>query len=176
MPERAVEILDSFRTMAISTVRSDGWPQTTIVGYANQGLDLYFLIYRSSQKLANIRRDKRISIAVSGEPKGLDHVTAVYAAAHASEVSDPGERCRAWVLLQLRHTDLNDFELPERTDAAMMKARCQFVTVLDYRQGRGHVDELTVSEAGTAMRDPRTEQWGYSTVKPGMFRPKSRSI
>ena len=33
----AIQILDGHRLMAISTVRSDGWPQTTVVGYANIG-------------------------------------------------------------------------------------------------------------------------------------------
>src|SRR5436190_8373489 len=92
MQVSAIEILDSHRTMAISTLRPDGWPQTTIVGYVNGGLTLYFLIFRSSQKLANIRRDNRISIAVGGEPRNLDDLTAVYAAAHASEVTNSGER------------------------------------------------------------------------------------
>lgn len=47
MQENAIEILNSHSTMAISTLRADGWPQTTIVGYANDGLTLYFLIFRS---------------------------------------------------------------------------------------------------------------------------------
>ena len=89
MDDNAIEILDTQRTMAISTLRADGWPQTTIVGYANDGLTLYFLIFRSSQKLANIRRDKRISIAVGGDPKELDQLMAVYAAAHASRSRIP---------------------------------------------------------------------------------------
>ena len=52
MEQKAIQILEGHRTMAIATVRPDGWPQTTIVGYANDGLLLYFLISRSSQKLA----------------------------------------------------------------------------------------------------------------------------
>jgi nitroimidazol reductase NimA-like FMN-containing flavoprotein (pyridoxamine 5'-phosphate oxidase superfamily) len=175
MQEPALEILDSYRTMAISTLRPDGWPQTTIVGYANEGLILYFLIFRSSQKLGNIRRDKRISIAVGGEPKELDQLTAVYAAAHASEVTDPKERERAWSLLQSRHPNLIDFELPERTEAAMMKAACQFVSVLDYRKGPGHVEEFSVRDRHTARENARTEQWGSAAVKPGLMRPKKAS-
>ena len=31
MDDNAIEILDTQRTMAISTLRADGWPQTTIV-------------------------------------------------------------------------------------------------------------------------------------------------
>lgn len=42
--QQAVQILDRHRIMAISTVRPDGWPQTTIVGYANDGLDIFFLV------------------------------------------------------------------------------------------------------------------------------------
>lgn len=173
MQDNAVEILDSHRTMAISTLRADGWPQTTIVGYANDGLTIYFLIFRSSQKLANIRRDKRISIAVGGEPKELNQLTAVYAAAHASEVTDAIERGRAWSLLQGRHPNLVDFELPERTEAAMMKATCQFLSVLDYRKGPGHLDEFALADGSAQRHDARTEQWGSAAVKPGMMRLKT---
>ena len=172
MDDNAIEILDTQRTMAISTLRADGWPQTTIVGYANDGLTLYFLIFRSSQKLANIRRDKRISIAVGGDPKELDQLMAVYAAAHASEIKDPEERERAWSLLQKRHPNLADFELPAPTDAAMIKAKCQFVSVLDYRKGLGHIDDLSIDEQGAARQGARTDQWGSTAAKPGLMRPK----
>jgi nitroimidazol reductase NimA-like FMN-containing flavoprotein (pyridoxamine 5'-phosphate oxidase superfamily) len=166
--ESAIQILDSHRTMAISTLRPDGWPQTTIVGYANDGLTLYFLIFRSSQKLANIRRDRRVSLAVGGDSKDLSQLTAVYAAAHAIEVTEQDERARAWRLLVSRHPNLIEFELPERSDAALMKAACQYVTVLDYRKGPGHTEDLSIGDGNTApAHDARTEDWGSSAVKPG---------
>ena len=87
--DNAVRILDSHRIMAISTVRPDGWPQTTIVGYANDGLAIYFIIFRSSQKFANIQHDDRVSIAVGEEPRDLRNLKAVYAGAHAIEVNRP---------------------------------------------------------------------------------------
>ncbi|HEV2594608.1 MAG TPA: pyridoxamine 5'-phosphate oxidase family protein [Sphingomicrobium sp.] len=173
MQEKAIKILEAHRTMAISTLRPDGWPQTTIVGYANIGLTLYFLVFRASQKLANIRRDRRISIAVGGEPAELSQLTAVYAAAHASEVKDREERSRAWCLLQARHRNLMDFELPERTEAAMLKAECQFISVLDYREGLGHIDEISLSSEGMARADVRVDQWGSVAVRPGLLRPKA---
>ena len=173
MDTGAVDILDSHRTMAISTLRADGWPQTTFVGYANEGLTLYFLIFRTSQKLANIRRDMRVSLAIGGDEKEIRELTAVYAAAHAIEVTDPNERARAWHLLESRHPNLADFELPDRTDAAMMKAACQFVTVLDFRRGPGHTEELSVTEGAAQREGVRTDDWGTSAVKPGMLRRKS---
>jgi nitroimidazol reductase NimA-like FMN-containing flavoprotein (pyridoxamine 5'-phosphate oxidase superfamily) len=172
MDEGAIEILNSHRTMAISTLRPDGWPQTTFVGYANEGLTLYFLIFRSSQKLANIRRDMRVSLAVGGDAKELSELTAVYAAAHTIEVTDPKERARAWSLLESRHPNLVAFELPDRTDAAMMKAACHHVTVLDYRKGPGHTEVLSVTEGGAQRQGAKTDDWGSVAVKPGLLTPK----
>ena len=36
MEQPALQILNDNRVMSIATVRPDGWPQTTIVGYANR--------------------------------------------------------------------------------------------------------------------------------------------
>lgn len=176
MHDTSIEILDSHRTMAISTLRPDGWPQTTIVGYANDGLTLYFLVFRSSQKLRNIRHDRRVSFAVGGEAKDLSQVTAVYAAAHASEVTNEHERGRAWDLLVSRHPNLKDFEPPQRMQAAMMKAKCEHVSVVDYRKGIGHTEERAVgNEAAPDFTDARLEDWGAVAVQPGLLRPKKIS-
>ncbi len=132
---------------AVSTVRPDGWPQTTIVGYANEGWAVYFLIFRSSQKFTNIQNDDRISIAVSGDPNYLSDIKAVYAGAHASEVTDPSERKLAWSLLVQRHPNLADFGLPDQDDTALMRADCKYVSLLDYSQGIGHTEAITVGES-----------------------------
>lgn len=165
MDDKAIEILDSHRIMSIATVRSDGWPQNTVVGYANDGLLLYFLISRDSQKFANIQGDERVAIAVAKEPADVRHIKAVYAGALASEVTDPEQRDRAWKLLTERHPNLADFELPDPARAAMMRAMCKYVSILDFSEGLGHADELTVG-AGIAMMEPaRTDDWGLSGLK-----------
>lgn len=46
MQDKAVQILSENRIMALSTVRPDGWPHTTTVGYAHEGLLIYFIISR----------------------------------------------------------------------------------------------------------------------------------
>ena len=144
----AIRILDTHRIMAISTVRADGWPQTTIVGYANVGLTIFFMIFRSSQKFANIQRDDRISIAIGEEPRDVRELNAAYAGAHAAEVVDSGDREDAWRLLRQRHPNLADFEPPEPSEAAVMRAECKYVSILDYRIGPGYSRSLT-KDAGT---------------------------
>lgn len=132
MLQPAIEILDANLKMAVSTVRADGWPQTTIVGYANDGWTVYFLIFRSSQKFANMQRDDRVSIAVDNDSRCLGEVKAVFAGSHASEVTDPNERKLAWNLLLQKHPNLADFGMPDDSQTALMKAVCKYVSVLDY--------------------------------------------
>jgi nitroimidazol reductase NimA-like FMN-containing flavoprotein (pyridoxamine 5'-phosphate oxidase superfamily) len=142
----AIEILNAHRMMAISTVRPDGWSQTTMVGYANDGWVVYFMIFRDSQKFANISKDDRVSIAVSGESSFLGEIKAVYAGSHAAEVTDPKERVHAWQLLLERHPNLGDFGLPDDSETALMRAVCKYVSMLDYSKGIGHTEALTVGE------------------------------
>ena len=135
MEDNAARILDAHRIMAISTVRPDGWPQTTIVGYANDGLTIYFVIFRSSQKFANILADDRVSIAVGEEPRDLRHLEAVYAGALVSEVKDLKQAAHAWRLLTQRHPNLSHLQVPDQAETALMCAICEHVAVLDYSQG-----------------------------------------
>ena len=145
MEQPAIEILTSHRIMTVATVRPDGWPQATIVGYANEGWSLYFLIYRDSQKFENIQRDNRVAITVGSEPPELKKIKAVYAGCEVSEITDVAERAHAWELLAQRHPNLTDLAPPQKSEVATMVARCKHVSVLDYSQGLGHTDLITVS-------------------------------
>jgi nitroimidazol reductase NimA-like FMN-containing flavoprotein (pyridoxamine 5'-phosphate oxidase superfamily) len=139
-----VQILDAHRIMTVATVRPDGWPQATIVGYANEGLTLYFLIYRDSQKFHNIAADGRIAIAVGQEPRSLREIKAVYAGCDVAEVTDVAERGHAWELLAERHPNLTDLAPPQRSEVATMVARCRYLSVLDYSKGIGHTEDVVV--------------------------------
>lgn len=68
--ERITEILRGHRLMTVATLRADGWPQATVVNFAADGLRLYFVVSTASQKLANLRRDPRASIAIGGGAMG----------------------------------------------------------------------------------------------------------
>jgi len=156
MEQPAITILNANRIMAISTVRPDGWPQTTVVGYANRGFGIFFMIFRASQKYANITHDNRISIAVAPEPPELQQVRAVYAGAVAQEITDPAEGDAAWRLLMERHANLAGFKIPDAKEAVFMCARCKHISVLDFSQGLGHQERLSLDDAGS----PRSESLG----------------
>lgn len=71
------ELLASARLMALGVNRPDGWPQVTTVGYVADGLKLYFVIARDSQKFANIQADPRVSAAIRPEGAEADTVAVI---------------------------------------------------------------------------------------------------
>jgi nitroimidazol reductase NimA-like FMN-containing flavoprotein (pyridoxamine 5'-phosphate oxidase superfamily) len=165
MKDKAIQILDQNRVMAIATARHDGWPQNTMVGYANEDILLYFVISRASQKFANIESDDRVSVVVGGDFYDPSTVKALSIAARASEVRDPKQRSRAIKLLLERHPGLRKLEPPNPDHSAVMRANPEIITILDYSKGFGHADVLTVGPGGlTDMTAARDDDWGFGTV------------
>lgn len=161
MEQKAVDILDQHRLMAIATLRADGWPQATMVSYANEGLLLYFIVSRASQKYANIERDRRVSIVVGRDFEDPSQIKALSIAANASEVRDPKQRERAIDLILQRHPALVKLPRPNMEHSAVMRAYCSIVSILDYSKGFGHADLLTVSPGGVEMTPARDDDWGF---------------
>lgn len=168
MEAKAVQILLENRLMALATLMPDGWPQATLVGYANDGLLTYFVISRTGQKFANIARDDRVSMTIGRDVHDPSSIRALSIAARASEVTDPAQRARAISLLLQRRPGLKTLEPPAPDEAAVMRAYPTIVTVLDYSKGFGHADVLTVSPGGVEMTAARDDNWGYGGRRKAM--------
>lgn len=168
MKQKAVDILQDNRLMAIATLRCDGWPQATMVSYANEGILVYFVVSRQSQKFANIERDDRVSLAIGRDFHDPATIKALSIAAHASEVRDSKQRQRAIKLLLERHPGLKKLEEPDPGHSAVMRANPEMITILDYSKGFGHADLLTVGPGGlTDMTPARDDDWGFgAALKP----------
>lgn len=65
-----VDLLSREHLMTVAFNRPDGFPQATTVGYINDGLGLYFMVSRSSQKFQNLQHDAKTSIAIRGRAGG----------------------------------------------------------------------------------------------------------
>jgi nitroimidazol reductase NimA-like FMN-containing flavoprotein (pyridoxamine 5'-phosphate oxidase superfamily) len=166
MEHPAISILNANRIMAISTVRPDGWPQTTVVGYANRGFDIFFLIFRKSQKYANIQHDARVSVAVAPEPADLEELKAVYAGLVAEEITSLQERDEAWRLLMERHANLAGFQMPDASEAVFMRGKCRHVSMLDFTQSMGHREQFTVAGSGVVTDAGLSkDDWGVSAAE-----------
>ena len=97
---KILALLDQHRIMTIATLRPDGWPQATTVGYANEGLTLYFLCGHGSQKEANLARDDRVSLTIDDDTPEVMEITGLSMAGAAfREVDLSGARMHGVLLL-----------------------------------------------------------------------------
>lgn len=144
LKRRILGIMDGHRSMTVATVRPDGWPQATTVGYANDGLTLYFLCGRDSQKAENLARDDRVSITIDDDTPEVLEISGLSLAAHARPVADRAEAEKAIKLLMSRYPEQKAANLPEPSvddhDLAIFRVTPTVVSVLDYAKGFGHTD------------------------------------
>ena len=144
---RVLGILSENRVMAVATLRDDGWPQATMVGYVNDGLVLYFAIGRASQKLANMTRDPRISVAIGHHETGESGPRGLSLAATVSEVTDPGAVRRLNDLILERYPEQAVFT-PSGASIALMKALPTVMSLIDPTSGQDKPLLLRVDRSG----------------------------
>lgn len=135
-------LLDQHRIMTIATLRPDGWPQATTVGYVNEGLILYFLCGLDSQKAANLARDDRASLAIDHDTPDLMAITGLSMAAHAEAVVDRDEASRILGLFPLKYPENIAVPIPMPTpeDVKIFRVTPAVISVLDYSKGFGHTE------------------------------------
>jgi nitroimidazol reductase NimA-like FMN-containing flavoprotein (pyridoxamine 5'-phosphate oxidase superfamily) len=140
--EKILALLDQHRIMRLATVRSDGWPQVTTVGYVNEGLTLYFLCGLDSQKAANLARDNRVSLAIDHDTSDLMAITGLSMAAHAQAVTDRAEASKVLRLLPLKYPEQKPLpvKMPTPEDVQIFRVTPIVISVLDYSKGFGHTD------------------------------------
>lgn len=142
---KILALLDEHRIMTVATLRPDGWPQATTVGYASEGLTLYFPCGLDSQKAANLSRDDRVSLTIDHDTPQVMEITGLSMAAHAQVVVDPAEAEKALRLLFLKYPQQNSIPLPMPTpaDVRIFRLTPIVISVLDYSKGFAHTDLVT---------------------------------
>jgi hypothetical protein len=141
---KILKLLGQHRLMTIATNRPDGWPQATTVGYANDGLTIYFLFGPQSQKAQNIARDNRVSLTIDHDVSDPMAITGLSMAAIAEPVRGPVEVSKATGLLMKRYPEYAGYPAPNPDQILIMKVLPKVISVLDYSKGFAHTDLITV--------------------------------
>jgi nitroimidazol reductase NimA-like FMN-containing flavoprotein (pyridoxamine 5'-phosphate oxidase superfamily) len=139
---KILALLDQHRIMTLATLRPDGWPQATTVGYVNDGLTLYFLCGLDSQKAANLARDDRVSLTIDHDTSELMAITGLSMAARAQPVTDRVEAEKVLRLLPLKYPAQPSLPIamPKPEDIRIFRLTPTVISVLDYAKGFGHTD------------------------------------
>jgi nitroimidazol reductase NimA-like FMN-containing flavoprotein (pyridoxamine 5'-phosphate oxidase superfamily) len=140
--DKILTLLDQHRIMTVATLRPDGWPQATTVGYVNEGLTLYFLCGLDSQKAKNLARDDRVSLTIDHDTPDLLAITGLSMAARAEPVNDRAEAEKVLRMLPLKYPDAVSVPgpMPGPDDVRIFRVTPKLISVLDYTKGFGHTD------------------------------------
>jgi general stress protein 26 len=144
--KKIMTLLGEHRIMTVATLRPDGWPQATTVGYVNEGLTLYFLCGLDSQKAANLARDDRVSLTIDHDTPDLMAITGLSMAAHAKAVVDRTEADEVLRMLPLKYPEQSSplpVPMPTPDDVRIFRLTPTVISVLDYSKGFGHTDLVT---------------------------------
>ncbi len=137
--------LDEHRIMTVATLRPDGWPQATTVGYVSDGLTLYFLCGLDRQKAQNLARDDRISLTIDHDTTDLMVIAGLSMAGHAKAVEDRAEAEKLLAMLPLKYPDSGPLPMPMPTpdEVRLYRVTPTVISLLDYAKGFGHTDLAT---------------------------------
>ena len=143
--DKILTLLDQHRIMTVATLRPDGWPQATTVGYAKEGFTLYFLCGIKSQKAANLARDDRLSLTIDHDTPQVMEITGLSMAARAQAVVDTADAEKVLRLLMLKYPEQASLPLPmpKPADVRIFRVTPVVISVLDYTKGFAHTDLVT---------------------------------
>lgn len=144
LKDKILSLLAQHRIMSLATLRPDGWPQATTVGYANDELTLYFLCGIESQKAMNLAHDDRVSLTIDHDTPQLMEISGLSMAARAQAVTDPAEAERAMRMVMARYSEPQTpplpFPMPSASDVRLFRLTPVVISVLDYSKSFGHTD------------------------------------
>lgn len=144
MRAKIISLLVRHRKMTIATLRADGWPQATTVGYGNHDLSIYFICGHDSQKAANLARDDRVSLTIDDDVGQVMAIEGLSMAARAHLVTDTDEAEKALRLMMQRYPPQDiPLPMPNVADVSIFRVTPVVISILDYSKGFGHTDLVT---------------------------------
>ncbi|MEG6508488.1 pyridoxamine 5'-phosphate oxidase family protein [Methyloligella sp. 2.7D] len=142
LKQKALSILGDNRIMSVATIRPDGWPQNTTVGFGNSGLTLYFVCDRGSQKAANLAHDNRVSVTIDHDVTDMHSIEGLSMAAHA--FVDESSMENAAALMAQKYPGVIDFPVPDPSQVHLVRLVPKVISVIDYSKGFGHADTVEI--------------------------------
>ena len=130
--------------LTLATVRADGYPQATTVGYVNDGLTIYVGTGPGSQKIDNIRRCDKVSLTVDDDEPDWNRIQGLSMGGRAQIVQDATEISHIGALMMAKFPQLQTMAMPGLDSIAFIRITPEVISVLDYTKGFGHTELVTV--------------------------------
>jgi len=133
--------LRRYRVMTLATQRPDGYPQATIVAFANDRLTLFAAVDSNSQKARNIRRNPKVSVAIGSDRREWSKITGLSMAGRARVLRKADEIARARTCLLKRFPQMKELGNADSLKGwAFIEVVPFVISALDYSKGVGYTE------------------------------------
>lgn len=140
---KIVELLSSHRYMALATLREDGFPQTTTVGYVNDELAIYFGCSGNAQKARNLARDNRVSAAIARDYDDWGAIKGLSFGGRAERLTEFDDIVAATDRFIARFPQVQGFQLEDMLGTVFFKITPVAISLIDYTVHFGYSELVT---------------------------------
>lgn len=153
--QQIIAVLDEGKDLTLATLREDGYPQATTVGYASDGLAIWFGCSSQSQKAHNLARDDRISATVDLPYGDWTEIRGLSLGGRARRLTDEAEAARAGAAFLRKFAPQIGKHLASGAgDMALFQIEPEVISLLDYQKGFGHNELVRLSGADLSAPRP----------------------
>lgn len=144
-----LKLLDSQTLMTLGTNSPEGQPHLSTLGYANDGLNLYFITARGSEKRRNILADPRVAVAIRGRAEEGEAV-GLSIEGRAAAVEDPAEIAALEARVEARTPQQAPFA-PCSDDVVVVKVVPQILKAVAVVDGRSQAQTFSIGDPDRAI-------------------------
>jgi len=137
LKSKILEVLQSHHTMALATIRPDGYPQATTVYYIHDEFTLYFAVDAASQKAGNIKLNNKVSVAIATEDQDFYKLRGFSISGIATRVVDERRAEELSLRLFRAFPQSKRFVPEDPKQLAVFEITPVAVSLVDYTSGFG---------------------------------------
>ena len=143
-----LKLLNHQGLMTVATNSPEGQPHISTLGYDNDGLNLYFMTARDSEKRRNLLADSRLSVAIRGRAEEGEAV-GLSIEGRAQEVQSPDELKALEARIKARTPDQAPFA-PAHEDAVVFKLAPHRIKAVAVIEGHSRTVSFSIGKADLA--------------------------
>lgn len=141
-----LDILATHQMLTLATVRDDGYPQATTVGYGQEGLTLSIGTFPQAQKVANRRRCPQVSRTIDRDYDDWSQIKGLSMGGTADSLTAPADIHRVGALFTAKFPQLAALPVPlDSASIGLIKIIPLVISVLDYTKGFGHTELVAMN-------------------------------
>lgn len=146
-----LKLLGRQSLMTLAVNRPDGRPHAATLGYMNDGLNLYFITAKDSEKAANIAADPRVGVAVRGDAEEGEAV-GVSIDGRAKIVTDMAEIEHVLGLILERAPEVSPWA-PGPGQSVVVKVIPETIEAVAVIDSRSHAETYSIGDPVAAVAE-----------------------